>query len=147
MHMAYLCAKISIYPARKAQIALLLAEEVIVLDEYSDFANIFLKDSAAELSKYSNINEYAIDLKPGKQPSYTSIYSPGPIELKTLKTYIETNMVNSFIWPSKSLARVLILFGWKSDSSLCLCVNYCGLNNLIIQNQYPLSLIDELFNQ
>ena len=63
--------------------------------------------------------------------------------LKTLKIYIETNLANSFIRPSKSLTGALILFIRKKDGSFQLCVNYRGLNNLIIKNWYPLPLIDE----
>ena len=43
------------------------------------------------------INEHVIKLVHGKQPSYKSIYSLGPIELKTFKTYIITNLANNLI--------------------------------------------------
>ena len=43
------------------------------------------------------MNEQAIKLKEGKQPTFGSIYILGPIELETLKIYIETNLANSFI--------------------------------------------------
>ena len=39
-----------------------------------------------------------------------------------------------------------ILFVQKLDSSFDLCVNYKGLNNFTIKNQYPLRLIRESFN-
>ncbi len=48
-----------------------------------------------------------------------------------------------FIQPSKSLAGALILFDKKLDNSLCLCIDYQGLNNLTIKNQYPLPLISK----
>ena len=60
-----------------------------------------------------------------------------------LKTYIETNLANGFIRPSKSLAGAPILFIRKKDGSLWLCVDYWGLNNPIIKNPYPLPLIGE----
>ena len=65
------------------------------------------------------------------------------VELETLKAYIEINLANGFIRPSKSLANTLILFDWKSNNSHWLCVNYQGLNNFMIKNWYPLSLIGE----
>ena len=65
------------------------------------------------------------------------------MELKTLKAYIETNLANGFIRPSKSPAGAPILFDRKSDGSFRLCVDYRGLNNLTIKNQYPLPLIGE----
>ena len=69
------------------------------------------------------------------------------MELETLKTYIKTNLVNGFIQPSKSLAGASILFVCKPNSSVWLCVNYRGLNNLTIKNWYPLPLIGEFLNR
>ena len=65
------------------------------------------------------------------------------MELKTLKTYIETNLANGFIQPLKSLADAPILFIRKSNGSLRLCIDYESLNNLTIKNRYPLPLIGE----
>ena len=144
--MAYLEAKISIHAAQKAQIALLLAKKISVPKEYADFSDVFSKKSVAVFPKCSNINEHAIDQKPGKQSPYKPIYSLSPVELETLKTYIETNLANRLIWLFKSFARALILFVKKPDKNLCLSVNYHGLNNLTIKNWYPLSLIGELLD-
>ena len=89
------------------------------------------------------MNEHIIKLEEGKQPPFRPIYSLGPVELETLKTYIKTNLANGFIRPFKSPAEVLILFNRKPDGSLRLCMDYRGLNNITIKNQYPLFLIDE----
>ena len=137
----------TIHPAREAQIASLLAEEVTVPAEYSDFADVFSKESAEVLPERTGINEHAIKLEDGKQPPYGQIYSLGPVELETLKTYIETNPANGFIHLSKSPAGAPILFVYKPNGSLRLCVNYQGLNNLTIKNRYPLPLIGESPNQ
>ena len=56
------------------------------------------------------INKYTIQLQKSKQPSYSPIYSLDLVELKTLKNYIKTNLVNGFIWPSKSSVGALIFF-------------------------------------
>lgn len=77
---------------------------------------------------------HAIDLEPDKLSFYGPIYSLGLIELKTLKVYIETNLANGFIWPSKSPTRVLIVFIQKPDGGFRLCVNYHGFNNITIKN-------------
>ena len=71
------------------------------------------------------------------------IYSLGPMELEILKVYIEINLTNRFIRPSKSPAGAPILFDQKSNGFLRLCVDYRGLNNLTIKNRYPLLLIRE----
>ena len=134
-----------VHPSRRPQISGLIAEEAPtkVPAEYSDFADVFSPDLASELPEHTGINDHAIELVEGQQPPYGPIYSLGPVELETLKAYIETNLANRFIRPSKSPAGAPILFERKSDSSLQLCVNYRGLNNLTIKNQYPLPLIRE----
>ena len=125
---------------------MLLAKEVTVPIEYSDFADVFSKKSANVSPERTRANDHAIKLEKGKQPPYGPIYSLGPVELEIFKTYIKTNLANGFIRALKSLAGDPILFVRKPDSSLCLCVDYQGLNNLTIKNQYPLPLISPFLN-
>ena len=146
VHVAYLGAKMAMHPARKAQVASLFAKEISVFEEYANFSDVFFKESAAMLPNGWDINEHAIDLEPGKQLRYGTVYSLGLVELETLKTYIETNLANGFIRLSKSPAGVPILFDRKPDVGLRLCVDYRGLNSLTIKNQYPLPLIGELLD-
>ena len=129
----------------KAQVKALLFNKAPteVPAEYSDYSNVFSAKNAAKLPENTGMNEHAIELEEGKQPSFRPIYSLGLVELETLKTYIETNLANSFIWLSKSLAGAPILFDRKPDRSLRLCVDYWGLNNITIKNRYLLSLIGE----
>ena len=89
------------------------------------------------------MNKHAIKLEEGKQLLFGPIYSLGLVELKTLKTYIETNLANGFIRPFKFPAEASIFFDQKPDRSFCLCVDYWGLKNIMIKNQYPLFLIGE----
>ena len=132
-----------IHPDRAAQIASLLNEEVKILDEYSDFTDVFSEEKTLVLPERTKLNEHAIDLEDGKQPPYGPIYSLGPVELETLKAYIETHLKTGIIRPSKSPAGAPIPFDKKPDGSLCLCVDYRGFNNLMIKNRYPLSLFEE----
>ena len=136
------------YPSKRAQIAHLKADEAFtkVLNKYVDFANILFPKLAIELSKHMEINDYAIELMDDQQPLYGPIYSLGPVELETLKAYIENNLANGFIRSFKSPAEALILFNKKPDGSLRLCVDYQGFSNLIMKNQYFLLLVRELFN-
>ena len=114
----------TIYLAKRAQLALLLAKKVMVPTKYSDFADVFIEKSANVFPEQTGANVHAIELEEGKQPSYRSIYSLGPVEFKTLKTYIETYLSNGFIWALKSSAGASILIVCKLDSSFRLCVNY-----------------------
>ena len=70
------------------------------------------------LPEYTKINTYTIILEKGKWPLYKLIYSLGLVKIKTLKTYIKTNLANKFIHPSKSPASASILFDKILDGSL-----------------------------
>ena len=137
----------AIYPAREAQIALLVAKEIQISSEYSDFSDVFSEEKASILPEATELNQHVIKLQKSQQPPYRPIYSLSPVELETLKTYIETNLANCFIQPSKSPAGAPILFVGKPNGSLRLYVDYQGLNNLTIKNWYPLPLIGKLLNR
>ena len=135
--------KMPVHAEKQAHVGALFFDKALteVLAEYSDYSNVFSAENATELPENTEMNEHAIELEEDKQPSFGPIYSLGQVELETLKTYIKTNLANSFIRPSKSPAGALILFNWKPDKSLRLCVDYRSLNNIIIKNRYPLPLI------
>ena len=142
-------ASLDVHPSRESQISGLIAKEAPtkIPAKYSDFADVFSPNLATELPEHTEINTHAIDLEEGKQPPYGPIYSLGPVELETFKFYIKTNLANSFICPSKSSTSAPILFDKKPDGSLCLCINYWGLNNITIRNWYLLPLVGESFNR
>ena len=100
-----------------------------------------------KLLENTGIVRHAIKLQDSKQPPYGPIYSLEPVELEILKTYIKIHLKTGFIRSFKSSVGALILFDKKSDDSLCLCVNYQGLNNLTIKNEYLLSLIREALDR
>ena len=140
--------KAQIEAQNEAQVGALLFDKVLteVPAEYSDYSDVFLAENAVELPENIGMNEHAIKLEEGKQPSFGSIYSLDLVELETLKTYIKTNLANSFIRLSKSPAGAPILFDRNLDKSFCLCVNYWSLKNITIKNQYSLPLIGESLN-
>ena len=119
-------ASFDVHPSRRPQVSGLIAKEAPtkVPAKYSDFADVFYPDLASELSEHTGINDHAIELVDGQQPPYGPIYSLGPVELETLKAYIETNLANGFIRLSKSPAGAPILFDRKSDGFLRLYVDY-----------------------
>ena len=58
--------RMTIHPARKAWLALLLAEEVTFPVKYSDFADVFLKKLANVRPEQSKVNKHAIELEKTK---------------------------------------------------------------------------------
>ena len=59
-------SKMTIHLGQEAWIALLLTKEIIVVADYSDFTDMFLKELAEVLPKYTGINKYSIKLEEGK---------------------------------------------------------------------------------
>ena len=96
--------KNNLHPFYKAQIAVLVVNEALtsIFTEYFNFTNVFSLELALKLLENTEINVHAIELVDDWQPAYKFIYSLGPVELKTLKIYIETNLTNSFIRYFKS---------------------------------------------
>ena len=92
--------------------------------EESDYYDVFSAENATEFPENNGINEHAINLEKDKQPLCGLIYSLGPVELETLKFYIEINLANGFIRPSKSPAGAFILFNKKPDRSFRLYMYY-----------------------
>ena len=100
IHVTFLLT-MAIHPAKKAQIALLIVEEMKIPTNYLDFSDVFSKKKASILLEITELNQHAIELQKSQQPLYRPIYNLGPVELETLKTYIKTNVTNGFIWLSK----------------------------------------------
>ena len=118
-----------------------------ISDKYVNFVDVFSLGLALKPPKYTGINDCAIKYIVGQQPLYRHIYSLGLVELEIIRAYIETNLANSFIRPSKSPVGAFILFDRKSNSFLQLHVNYWDFKNLTIKDQYLLPLIGVLFDR
>ena len=144
MHMAIQeREKMLVHSKKQAQVEALPFVKALteVPAEYPNYSNIFLAENAAELLENTGINEHAIELKESKQLPFGLIYSMEPVELKTFKTYIKTNLANGFIRLFKSSAGAPIFFNKKLDKSFRLCVDFRGFSNITIKNQYLLPLI------
>ena len=132
----------------KAQVGVLIFDKapIIILAKYFYYSIIFLVEYIAKFLENTKINEYTMKLEKSKQLFFESIYNLKLVELEILKIFIKINLVNNFIRPSKSLIGALILFNKKPHKSFCFCIDYKGLNNLIIKNRYSLSLIGKSLN-
>ena len=61
VHVSSLRLRMTIYPAKKVQMALLLAKKITVLVKYLDFTDVFLEKSANVFSKQAEINDHVIN--------------------------------------------------------------------------------------
>ena len=138
----YLLAIISITKSDKLKS---LIVNLILLNCYKKYADVFLKDLINQLSE-NELHDHVINLKLGKTALYKPLYNLSETKLATLWDYIDTNLLNNFIKSFKSSAEALILFIKKKDSTLRLYIDYRNLNLVIIKNHYLLSLISESLN-
>ncbi|GJQ92452.1 putative reverse transcriptase domain-containing protein [Tanacetum coccineum] len=68
-------------------------------------------------------------------------------EMKELLDQLQKLSDKGFIRPSSSPWGAPILFVKKKDGSFSMCIDYRELNKLTVKNRYPLSRIDDLFDQ
>nr|GEU86707.1 putative reverse transcriptase domain-containing protein [Tanacetum cinerariifolium] len=91
--------------------------------------------------------EFTIELIPGAQPISKAPYRMAPVELKELKDQLQELLERGFIRPSVSPWGAPVLFVKKKNGSMRLCIDYRELNRITVINRYPLSRIDDLFDQ
>lgn len=85
-----------------------MTKKITIFKKHSNFINILFKKLVAILFKSLNINKYTINLKPSKQLFYKPIYNLKSVKLKSLKTYIKTNLINKFIHFLKLFTKIHI---------------------------------------
>jgi len=110
--------------------------------EYHEFLPLFSEALAKNLPPHRPY-DHKIPLQEGFTPPFSPLYSMSRNELHTLKEWLEENLSKGFIRASSSPVASPILFVKKTDGSLRLCVDYCGLNAGTINNRYPLLLLQE----
>nr|GEX88490.1 hypothetical protein [Tanacetum cinerariifolium] len=74
-------------------------------------------------------------------------YRLAPKELQELSAQLQELSDKGFIRPSSSPWGAPVLFVKKKDGSFRMCIDYHKLNKLTLKNRYPLSRIDDLFDQ
>ncbi|XP_020243089.1 uncharacterized protein LOC109821312 [Asparagus officinalis] len=68
-------------------------------------------------------------------------------EMREIQTQLDELLAQSFIHRSHFPWGALVLFVKKKDGTMRLYIDYCELNKVTIRNKYPLSRIDDLFDQ
>ena len=117
-----------------------LFESLKSYENYFDFKN------AEILSEHEN-EDHIIDLMLDAKPLYKPLYILSETELDVLKNYLLKNLILNRIREFTSRANASMLFVFKKNDNLRLCVDYKELNALIIKNKCSFSLIDETLNR
>ena len=117
-------------------------EDVLVVREFPD---VFPEDLEG-LPPQREV-EFPIDLLPYAQPISKAPYRMAPLELQELKEQLHELLDKGYIRPSVSPRGAPVLFVKKKYGSMRLCIDYRELNRITVKNRYPLSRIDDLFDQ
>ena len=91
--------------------------------------------------------DFSNELHPGTSPISMTPHRMALVELQELRVQLQELLDKGFIRPSTSPWDSTILFAKKKDKTLRLCIDYIQLNRVTIKNRYPLSRIDDLFDQ
>jgi hypothetical protein len=91
--------------------------------------------------------DFFVNLFPGATLVSKAPYIMSTTELKELQLQLEELLKKGYICPSVSPSGTPVLFMKKKDRTLILCINFIKLNKVTVKNKYPLSRIDDLFDQ
>jgi len=91
--------------------------------------------------------DFSIDLIPGATRTSKAPYRMSSPKIVELKLQLKEVLDKGYVRPSVSSCGALVLFIKKKDGTLTFCIDYRKLNKVIIKNMYPLSRINDLFNQ
>jgi hypothetical protein len=97
--------------------------KLILLKEFHEYLNVFLKQAADKLLPYRYANHHIViekDLKLG----HVLLYNMSREELDLMKKYIENNLSKGFIKASKAPFASPVLFVYKLGGGLQFYVNY-----------------------
>ncbi|GBG71554.1 hypothetical protein CBR_g8972 [Chara braunii] len=90
--------------------------------------------------------EHSIQLVPDYRVHHQAPYRLSILEATELKRHLEELLRLGFIKPNNSPWGAPVLFARNADETLCLCINYRGLNRYMVKNNYPMPRFDELFD-
>ena len=118
-----------------------------IFDEYKQWKHLFLKKITTKtLLKHQTWN-HEIIFELSKTFTFELIYALFEKKLRILREYLNENLKKKFIRKSQSSTKYSILFVFKKNEKLRLCVDYRKLNEIIIKNRYSLLNINELQNK
>src|SRR6266436_3804431 len=119
--------------AQKAEVSQPLKD--MVPAQYHDFRDVFSKEAFDELPPWK-VWDHTIDLSPGTELPRSRTFPLSPAEQKELDDFLQENLVNGCIHPSKSPMGAPVFFIKKKDGLLRLVQDYQKLNEITVKNSY-----------
>ncbi|QRV96785.1 Retrotransposable element Tf2 protein [Ceratobasidium sp. AG-Ba] len=119
----------------------------VIPEEFLEFLDVFSEELFKKLPEHRPF-DCNIDFKEDTElPKPAKVYPLSPIENRTIKEFIDQELADGKIRPSKSPIASPCFFVKKKDGSLRLVTNYRKINNITIPDQFPMPLQVELIDQ
>ncbi len=115
-----------------------------LLVELKEYKDVFSIKSVDKLLLHEDHN-HAIEIT--AESLYESLYNLSNTELATLRQYLNDVLAKEWIKHFISSTDAFILFIFKKNDNLHLCMNYWDLNKITVKNRHSLSLISKMLNR
>ena len=112
----------------------------------SNFPQLFPDELPHELPPNDRLH-HPIDLTPAHKIPPRKLYRQSEDELKETKWQIYEYLDAGHIRPSSSAFGAPVLLVKKKDGSMRMCIDYRGLNDITVKNNFPLPRIDDLHDR
>src|SRR5260370_13523945 len=117
-----------------------------VPEHYKDFADIFSEEAFAHLPP-RKVWDHVIELHPDTKLPRARMFPLSPAEQKELDEFLQENLANGRICPSKSPIGAPVFFVKKKEGSLRLVQDYQKLNEITVKNSYLLPLVSNVLTR
>ena len=115
-----------------------------IIEHYKDHVTLWSLEQANKLPPHTEYDHTITFKDPKAKPPNRPIYKATWEGKEALRAYIAENQPPGKICKSTSSTASPNLFVRKPNGTLCLCVDYRGINALVEPNRYPIPLMDEL---
>src|ERR1700730_17030009 len=116
-----------------------------VPEEYRGYSDVCSKKKA-DPGTARRAYDLKINLVEGAEPPPGAVYSLSQSELRELREFLDEHLRIGFIHPSRSPHGAPVLFMWKKNGNLRLCMDFRGLNKVTKKDRYLLPLTKDLLD-
>ena len=139
-----LCFESAVPPGGKREVGENPPDLTNVPLEYHDLPPVFSKQSTVALPPHRPYG-CTIGMLPRAKLPRSSLYSLSRPERDAMETYLRESLAAGLIRPSSSPLGAGAFFVKKKDGSLRPCIDYWGLNRIMVRNKYTLPLLNTAF--
>ena len=121
--------------------------KTMILKEYYEFLDVFLKEASDVFSPYSKYNHQIHLLEGYKNHGHSFFSKMSEPKLQFVKKFLEEHLKKGFIKASSAFYLSQIMLAAKPEGDIRFCVDYRCLNKLTKKYTYPIPLIKETLAQ